>query len=116
MAKEKQKKEEKKETAIAGEAQTQCADVKCPFHGGLKIRGRTFKGYVKRLVGDRCRVEWERIIYHPKFERYSKRQSKIHAHIPKCMLAKIKIGNYVKIGECRPLSKIIHFVVLEVIK
>ncbi|MBN1455027.1 MAG: 30S ribosomal protein S17, partial [Methanomicrobia archaeon] len=40
-----------------------------------------------------------------------KRQSKIHAHNPPCINA--KVGDIVKIAECRPLSKTKSFVVVE---
>ena len=49
-----------------------------------------------------------------KFERYEKRQSKIHAHNPSCLDA--KIGDRVKIAECRPISKTKSYVVVEVLK
>lgn len=105
MAKRKEKKEEEK-----------CSDRRCPVHGKLRVRGRTFKGYVKKIVGKRAVIEFERLVYYPKYERYAKRKSKLHAHIPSCIMPKVNIGSYVKVGECRPLSKITHFVMLEVIK
>jgi small subunit ribosomal protein S17 len=49
-----------------------------------------------------------------KFERYEKRQSKIHAHNPSCLEA--KMGDRVKIAECRPISKTKSYVVVEVLK
>ena len=91
---------------------TQCED-KCPFHGTLSIRGRHFKGSVKKIIESRAVIEWERVVYYPKFERYAKLKSKLHAHIPKCLLSEIKVGDYVEIGECRPLSKIIHFSIIK---
>lgn len=94
----------------------ECGDRYCPEHGSISVRGRTFSGYVKKIMGKRAVIEWERIIYIQKYERYAKRKSKMHSHIPDCMAGKVKIGSYVKIGECRPLSKIIHSIVLEVIK
>jgi len=94
----------------------ECTDKKCPFHGTLSVRGRTFEGEVKKIVQNKAVIEWGRIMYHPKYERYSKRKSRIHARIPQCMLQKVKVGSVVKAGECRPLSKMIHSVVLEVIK
>ena len=96
--------------------QGECTDKKCPFHGTLSVRGRTFEGEVKKIVQNKAVIEWGRIMYHPKYERYSKRKSRIHARIPQCMLQKVKVGSVVKAGECRPLSKMIHSVVLEVIK
>ncbi len=93
-----------------------CKDRRCPKHGSISIRGRNFKGYVKKIVGNRAVIGWERILYVPKYERYEKRRSKMHSHIPACLMDNIKTGSYVLIGECRPLSKITHSIVLEIIK
>ena len=95
--------------------ETECED-RCPVHGTLSVRGRYFKGTVKKIVGRRLVIEWERMIYYPKFERFSRLKSTLHAHIPKCLLPEVKVGDYVEIGECRPLSKIIHFVLIRKIK
>ena len=97
------------------EKTVECED-RCPLHGTLSVRGRRFQGTITKMVGGRTTIEWERIIYYPKFERYSRLKSKLHAHVPKCMLNEIKIGDYVEIGECRPLSKIIHFVLTKKVK
>ena len=88
-------------------------EIKCPWHGDLRIRGRHFKGFIKKIVGRRAVIEWQRFVYYPKYERYAKAKSKAHAHIPKCIANEIKVGDYVEIGECRRLSKITHFVVLK---
>ena len=88
-----------------------CQDKNCPFHGSLKIRGRTFTGEV---VSDKMQktvvVEWERKILNKKYERYEKRKTKIKAHSPECINA--RKGEIVKIAECRPLSKLKSFVVI----
>ncbi len=47
----------------------------------------------------------------PKYQRYEKRRSKIHAHNPPCIGA--KIGDIVTIAECRPISKTKSFVVVK---
>ena len=57
-------------------------------------------------------IEFERMIYIKKYERYAKSKTKVHARLPTCMEKEIKMGDLVKIQECRPLSKIIHFVVI----
>ena len=49
-----------------------------------------------------------------KYERFEKRQSKIHAHNPPCIEA--KAGDRVRIAECRPLSKTKSYVVVEVVR
>ncbi len=91
-----------------------CHDEKCPFHGTLSVRGRYFQGIVKKIFGKRAVVEFERFIYYKKYERYAKARTRLHAYIPSCL--DIAIGNIVKVGECRRLSKIMHFVVLKKIK
>jgi small subunit ribosomal protein S17 len=50
--------------------------------------------------------------YVKKYKRYEKRSSKIHAHNPSCL--GVKVGDTVKIAECRPISKTKKFVVVEV--
>jgi len=88
----------------------------CPIHGNLKIRGRTFEGKVTSKFPKRIAIEFERMVYVRKYERYSKSKTKIHARLPECMEKEIQVGDFVKIQECRPLSKIIHFVVVRKIK
>ncbi len=77
-------------------------------------RGRTFQGYVTKKFPHRVVIEFERIIYMPKYERYSRGRTRLHARIPTGM--EVAIGDYVKVQECRPLSKIIHFIVLNVVR
>ncbi|KAK9098464.1 hypothetical protein Syun_025509 [Stephania yunnanensis] len=45
--------------------------------------------------------------------KYEKRHSNIPAHISPCF--RVKEGDYVIIGQCRPLSKTVRFNVLKVI-
>ena len=93
-----------------------CNDEKCNIHGNLKTRGKIFEGKVIRKFSKRITIEFERMIYVRKYERYKKSKTKIHARLPICMEDKIKIGDLIKIQECRPLSKIIHFAVIKKIK
>ena len=91
---------------------TECRDKDCPTHGNLKLRGRTFKGFVVSKHDKRIAIEFERMIYLRKYERYAKTKTKLHARLPKCMEKEVNIGDLVQIKECRPLSKIIHFAFL----
>ena len=86
------------------------------MHGHLKTRGRIFEGKVIRKFPRRIVVEFEKMIYVRKYERYAKSKIKIHARVPDCIKDQIKIGDHIRVRECRPLSKIIHFVVLGKIK
>lgn len=108
MAKKEEKKIEKEKT--------ECTDKTCPIHGSLKTRGRTFKGTVVSKNQKRIAIEFERMVYVRKYERYAQSKSKMHARLPTCMEKEIQIGDLVKIAECRPLSKLIHFVVIEKLK
>ncbi len=91
--------------------QKECNDKLCPWHGHLKVRGRIFEGVV---VSDKPAntvvVRWERLHYVPKYERYEKRFTKVYAHNPPCINA--KVGDVVVIAECRPISKTKKFVVI----
>ncbi len=89
-----------------------CKDNKCPYHGRLKVRQRSFKGLVISTDLHRsATVEWERKIFIKKYERYEKRKSSVRVHNPTCIDA--KEGDFVTIYECRPLSKTKHFVIIE---
>ena len=87
-------------------------DKNCPIHGNLKLRGKVFKGKVIKKFHKRVVIEFERMTYVRKYERYAKLKTKIHARLPICMEKEINIGDLIKIQECRPLSKMIHFVVM----
>ena len=97
-------------------AEAVCKDKDCHVHGNLKARGRVFEGKVIKKFNKRIAIEFERMIYVKKYERYKKSKTKIHARLPVCMGKEINIGDLIKVQECRPLSKIIHFVVLGKIK
>jgi len=89
-----------------------CDDVKCAHHGKIEARGRTFTGTV---ISDKMQktvtVEWPRQFFIPKFERYEKRRSRVKAHNPPCISA--KVGDMVKIAECRPIAKTVSFIIIE---
>lgn len=112
MAEKKIKKQDietKKET-------TSCTDIKCPFHGELSVRGRSFMGTVISKHPKRLCIEFERTVFIRKFERYAKKKTKIHAKLPDCLANSIEVGDYIEIRQCRQLSKIISFVVVKKIR
>ena len=91
-----------------------CEDKNCPFHGTLKVRGKTFTGTV---VSDKMQgsvvVQWSEQRRVPKYERFRNVTMKLTAHKTPCVDA--RKGDVVKIVECRPLSKTKNFVVLGVV-
>lgn len=82
----------------------------------IGTRGRTFEGVVTKKFHKRIVIEFERMIYVRKYERYAKSRTKIHARLPDNMEKEVNIGDLVRLQECRPLSKIIHFMVIKKIK
>lgn len=91
-----------------------CNDLKCPFHGEVKVRGRSFEGVVvKDAMTRTVVVEWSRIIKLSKYKRYMYKRSKVSAHNPECINA--KKGDKVLIMETRPLSKTKKFAVVKVV-
>ena len=92
-----------------------CSDSHCPFHGGARVRGRTFTGKVMKDVFHKtATIEFPRLFFIPKYDRYEKRRTRIKVHVPSCIA--IKPGSVIKIGETRPISKTKNFVVVDVIK
>jgi small subunit ribosomal protein S17 len=89
-----------------------CDDQNCPFHGTLSIRGRVLEGTVISSKMEKTAVvRRDYLHYMPKFKRYERRHRHIAAHNPPCINA--KEGNWVKIAECRPVSKTVSFTIVE---
>ncbi|MBT4870386.1 MAG: 30S ribosomal protein S17 [Candidatus Diapherotrites archaeon] len=83
---------------------------------GINPRGKIFEGKVISKFPKRIAIEFERMNYNRKYERYSKSRTKIHARVPIELEKEIQIGDVIQIRECRPLSKLIHFIVIKKIK
>lgn len=79
-------------------------------------RGRTFEGAVIRKFPMRLTIEFERTLFLPKYERFMKKKTRIHARLPKEVENQVEIGDLVQVRECRPLSKIIHFMFVKVVR
>jgi len=101
-----------------GKGKIECKDRLCPKHGDrkLKMRGRTFQGEVVKVLPGRVSIQFERMLSLPKYERYEKRKTKIHARLPDCMQSEVAVGDLIEIAETRPISKMIHFVVSRVVR
>jgi small subunit ribosomal protein S17 len=95
-----------------------CEDRLCPAHGRdkLKLRGRIFHGNVAKKFHRRVVIEFERVLYIPKYERYEKRKTILHARLPDCMKEDIQVGDLIEVAECRPISKIIHAIATKKMK
>lgn len=113
---QKQAKETQKDIGIEVVAPTTtCSDRKCPFHGSLKLHGRTFIGQaIGNVFHKTLAIEFERTVPIPKYERIETRKSRIKTHVPPCMA--VQKGDKVKVMETKPISKTKNFVAIEVLK
>ncbi len=88
-----------------------CDDPNCPWHGNIKVRGVVLTGEVVKAKTPRVVVVSHSYLYYSKkYKRYEKRSKKIHAYLPPCI--DVGEGDIVVIGETRPISKTVKFVVL----
>ncbi len=93
----------------------ECEEQYCPFHGTLSVRGRLLEGtVVSTRMQKSVVVRFSYTKYDKKYERYARMSSRITAHSTPCI--PVKVGDIVRIAECRPLSKTKNFVVVEVVK
>ena len=84
-----------------------------PFNGSLSIRGKIFEGVViNAKAKGTVVIERESLIDFTKFKRFGRSKNKIHAHVPSNL--DIQEGDHVVAAECRPISKSVSFVVVEV--
>ncbi len=81
----------------------------------INVHGKTL---VAKVVSAKMHktvvVEWERRVLLPKFERFTKKTSRVSVHNPEEINA--QEGDTVLIGETRPISKTKNFIVLEILK
>ena len=89
-------------------------DQNCPFTGDISIRGRLIKGVVRSAGKMRRTITIRRDFLHyiPKYNRYEKRHSNYAAHLSPAF--RVKEGDLVTVGQCRPISKTVRFNVVEV--
>ncbi|KAK3003428.1 hypothetical protein RJ639_019869 [Escallonia herrerae] len=100
-------------------------DKKCPFTGNVSIRGRVLSGTCHSAKMIRTIIVRRNYLHYvKKYQRlwrasslfdcmYEKRHSNIAAHVSPCF--RVKEGDHITVGQCRPLSKTVRFNVLKVI-
>ncbi|KAA8491213.1 40S ribosomal protein S11 [Porphyridium purpureum] len=88
-------------------------DKKCPFTGNVSVRGTLMRGVVistkmkRTIVIRRDYLHWVK-----KYKRFEKRHRNVPAHCSPAF--RIREGDQVTIGQCRPLSKTVSFNVLKI--
>ena len=84
-----------------------------PFNGSLSIRGKLFEGTViTAKAKGTVVIQKESPVYFKKFKRFGRSKNQIQAHVPSNI--DIQEGDHVIAAECRPISKSVSFVVVEV--
>ena len=82
----------------------------------VPTRGKVFEGTVIKKFPERVTIQFEKMVYVRKYERYTKSRTKVHARLPESIKDDIEEGDHIRVQECRPLSKIVHFKVIEKLK
>ena len=87
------------------------AESKSQNHDNISCRGRVFEGVVVSDAAPKTvTVSMETTQKVKKYNRYMKKTAKLHAHNPENINA--KVGDHVRISECRKLSKTKNFIVV----
>jgi small subunit ribosomal protein S17 len=91
-----------------------CTDKDCPFHGKTRIRGKITSGIV---VSKRSRnsiiIRRDYLHFVKKYQRYERRNTRLACHLPDCLKNEINLGDLVRVGESRRVSKTKSFIVLD---
>jgi small subunit ribosomal protein S17 len=92
--------------------QKKCESKNCPFHGNLKVHGRVRTVNVLSIKSRKtAKVWWKEQVFVKKYERVFISKRTMVVHLPECL--DVQEGDVVKIAECRPISKMKNFVIIE---
>ena len=95
----------------------ECSDKDCPFHGKSRIRGKITKGVVvNKKSKNTVVIRQDYVQFVKKYQRYERRNSRLVCHLPECLNHVIEVGDLVRVGESRKLSKTKAFIVLDKIR
>jgi small subunit ribosomal protein S17 len=95
----------------------ECNDKDCPFHGSTRIRGKITQGVVvNKKSKNTVVIRQDYVKFVKKYQRYERRNSRLSCHLPECLNNDIEVGDLVRVGESRKLSKTKAFIVLDKIK
>jgi len=92
----------------------ECNDKNCPFHGTTRIRGKITQGViVSKKSRNTVIIRQDYVQFVRKYQRYERRNSRLACHLPECLRTEIEIGDLVRLGESRKISKTKAFIVLD---
>ncbi|MHA2280576.1 MAG: 30S ribosomal protein S17 [Promethearchaeota archaeon] len=91
----------------------ECQDQSCPFHGITRIRGKITQGIiVSKKSKNSVIIRRDYVQFVKKYQRYERRNTRLACHLPECLNHEVDIGDLVKVGESRKVSKTKAFIVL----
>jgi len=86
-------------------------DKKCPFTSDVSIRGRIFKGVViSTKMKNTIVIRRDYLHFVKKYNRFEKRHKTVSCHASPAF--RLRIGDVVTVGQCKPLSKTVRFNVI----
>ena len=92
----------------------ECSDPNCPYHGTSRIRGKITQGFVvSKKLRNTVIIRRDYVQFIKKFQRYERRNTRLACHLPECLWHEIEVGDFVRVGESRKISKTKAFIVLE---
>ena len=90
-------------------------DKKCPFTGNVSIRGRILTGVVHSTKMNRTIIlRRDYLHFIKKYNRFEKRHKNTPVHVSPAF--RVKPGDEILAGQCRPLSKTVRFNCLKIIR
>ncbi|MFW9945924.1 MAG: 30S ribosomal protein S17 [Candidatus Odinarchaeota archaeon] len=91
----------------------ECNDKDCPFHGTTRIRGKITSGtVVSKKSRNTVIIRRNYVQFIKKYQRYERRNTRLACHLPDCLRNEINLGDLIRVGESRKLSKTKAFIVL----
>ena len=91
----------------------ECNDQSCPFHGDTRIRGKITQGVVvSKKSRNTVIIRMDYVQFVKKYQRYERRNSRLACHLPECLRNEVDVGDTVRVGESRKISKTKAFIVL----
>jgi len=90
-------------------------DKKCPWTGSVNIRGKLITGIIKTAkMKNTVIIRKDYLHYIKKYNRFEKRHKNTPVHVSPCF--RVRPGDSILAGQCRPLSKTVRFNMLKVIR
>ena len=90
-------------------------DKKCPWTGSVNIRGKLITGVIKTSkMKNTVIIRKDYLHYIKKYNRFEKRHKNTPVHVSPAF--RVKAGDEILAGQCRPLSKTVRFNKLKCIR